>query len=212
MNGDRELEMEMRRRTILAACFLASALCLPEAKAGVIVENFTITGTGIAGSGTITLTTTGNPAVDEITALSGFFSTTNNGGFSGAITGLNPGSYDASSPSTDYYSTWDNLFYPTGSPSACGLGTPASGSLLDWCGVDFLVAGGYEVNVFGSIAPTVEYQLSDGLSGGTSYIDNDPTVNFQVSPEPASFTLLGTGLLGMAVILFRKTRPSGLVP
>jgi hypothetical protein len=44
MNGDRELKMEVRGRTILGALFLVSAFCLPEAKAGVIVENLTITG------------------------------------------------------------------------------------------------------------------------------------------------------------------------
>jgi hypothetical protein len=32
-----------------------------------------------------------------------------------------------------------------------------------------------------------------------------------VTPEPGSLLLLGTGLLGLAVILFRKAKPSGLV-
>ena len=192
-------------RTALAALAFASAFCLPEAKAGLITENFNITGSGIAGSGTITLTTTGNPAIDDITGIAGFFSTTNNGGFSGTITGLNPGSYSASSPTVDPLSTWDNLFYPTGSPSSCLASTAASGSLLDICGLDFLVAGGYEANVFGATGASVGYNLSDGLTGSGSYIDNAAPVSFQATPEPASSTVLGAGLLVLAAILYRRT-------
>jgi len=104
---------------------LAATLCSPSANAGSITDNWTITGAGITGSGTITLATTGNPAVDDVTGITGFFSTTNNGGFSGAITGLNPGSYSSTAPTTDALSaTYDNLFYPSGSAPVCAGFTP----------------------------------------------------------------------------------------
>jgi hypothetical protein len=135
------------------------------------------------------------------------------GGFSGGVTGLNPGSYSNAAPTHDALgSTWDNLFYPAGSPPTC---TDATGSanLLDVCGVDFLVAGGDEVNIFGSIG-TNGYDVFDGTqSGSVIYDNNAPLTSFTVSaglsPEPSASLLLGTGLPGLAVIRLRKARRSG---
>jgi hypothetical protein len=59
---------------------------------------------------------------------------------------------------------------------------------------------------------------------GTGYLNaaflqsGDPAVygvgdvyNVYPTPEPSSLFLLGTGLLGLAVVVFRKAKPSGMV-
>lgn len=90
---------------------MAAALAItPAALANTI--GFTITGDGITSSGTFTFQPTGTPGIEKITAITGNFSTTNDGGFSGAITGLPSGSWDSSNPSSNSLSVWDNLFYP----------------------------------------------------------------------------------------------------
>jgi hypothetical protein len=198
----------MRKPLWIILTAVLVAIGVPNARADQ-VDTFTITGTGITGSGTITLMTTGTPGVDEITGITGNFSTTNNGGFSGSITGLNPGSYNASSPTVEPLSTYDNLFYTSGSTLPC-LGSGPAGGVLDFCGLDFLVAGGYEVNVFG-VPGGSGYLVSDGKAGGTSYIDFEAPATFVATPapEPSSVALLLTALLAMA-FMGRKRIVQGL--
>jgi hypothetical protein len=52
--------------------------------------------------------------------------------------------------------------------------------------------------------PGTSYSLSYG--DGIFY---PGTMEVSTTPEPGSLFLLGTGLLGLAVILFRKAKPSG---
>ena len=155
----------LMRDTFGICVLLLAALCALQARADTTVGTFTITGGGFNASGTITLTSTSDPTVDEITGITGTFSTTS-GGFSGAITGLSPASYSTSNPTIGPLARYDNLYYPSGSAPALN-GHPAGGTLDD-DGLDFMVAGGYTVNVFERGAGS-GFLLSDGLSFDLRY-------------------------------------------
>jgi hypothetical protein len=162
-------------RTLAISVLLMGALYSPQARAGTTVQNFTITGAGISGSGTITLATTADPTVDQIVGITGTFSTIS-GGFSGAITGLTPASYSSANPTVGAFERYDNLFYPTG--SAPGEESSPPGGILDLYGLDFMVAGGYTVNVFEE-GTTIGFLLDDGL---TSNVDHHVPITFTVTP------------------------------
>lgn len=153
---------------------LLGALC---AHAATTVATFTISGGGISASGTLTLTPTSDPTVDQITGITGTFSTTS-GGFAGMITGLTPASYSSSNPTVTAFSEFDNLYYPTGMAPAL-KGHPAGG-VLDDDGLNFMVAGGYSVNVFERGA-TSGFILTDGLN---STLDMDVNVTMVITLPP----------------------------
>jgi hypothetical protein len=201
LDAKREFSKEnskMRKSMWIILAVLFAALGAPNARANGIDDSFTINGPGITGSGTIILMASGTPGVDEITGITGNFATTNNGGFSGSITGLNsPSSYDPTNPTVDNITFYDNLFYPSASALSCAGG--AIGGLLDDCGLDFLVAGGYEVNLFG-LGASGGYQLLDGTTSGSAIFDNVVPVTFAVTPEPSSAALLSIALLAMAFV------------
>jgi hypothetical protein len=172
-------------------------------------------------------TTAGIPDADggvNITSFTGTYSDPVDG-VSGAIS-LYPGNgtYENYLVSANGSWDYDNLYYP----KANAPGT--SGGLFDYYGLLFNIGPSnnpdeWEVNFWANTNTTyilVESETEPGqdyLNQSTGIgISNpadptgptDPTGPIiSPTPEPGSLLLLGTGLLGLAAVLYRKAKPSG---
>ncbi len=194
----------MNKLFLLVTAFL---LCFAQARANSITYSFNFSGSGTTSSGYFT-TVTGTGGADDITGISGVFKDVP-GGFSGTITGLGAGSYSATNPTSSNNTVFDNLYYARGSSASCS-GQPGGG-VFDFCGLDFFVRSGsgtlYEVNLFGTGGTGTGYQIIDHLANSSTTIQNNAPVTFTdvaIAPEPASWSMVLTGLLGAAGIAKRR--------
>ena len=95
--------------------------------------------------------------------------------------------------------SYDNLYYPGGSPITCA-GYPGAGGFLDIYGVLFTLANGDVVDFWsnGTFAegPPLSYSVAV-VNSGMSVVDyRSGGVAASAVPEPASLGLLAVGLLG----------------
>lgn len=188
-------------------------------------SSYSISGSGVSASGYFTYepsTVVGDPVgAYTITGIDGTFSDSKLGLVDVAITGLMPldpldppnptpfpGSFSshpvANSPSQEPAFSYDNLYYPDGSPVTCP-DYPGSGGYLDVYGLTFIVDDQYAVNVWSNgIIPGVPGPLTYGLQVLAFDAPNATYVNLEylaggvqlAVPEPGSLCLVATGVLG----------------
>ena len=194
------------------------------ALADVVDVNFSFTAPGgISGSGVFTVMTTADPTVDYITGITGTFLDTGDG-VSGPISGLVPSAYSNVCPGAANFSpagySYDNLYYPSGSPAICAFDYPFSGGVLDIFGVLFNVndAGTtYTVNLYSDgVLPGIGLVYGLNVAEGVTTINNglgDSGVylaSFTSSPvpEPAKISYLLVGVAALIFVARRKSAPA----
>lgn len=210
----------MKNAVLVAGALAGAMVCTQQVRAAVIP--FIFGGSGITGSGSFTVgpdTVAGDPAnALAITGMSGTFSDTNVGIGGATITGIVPISPVAGDPMApksfsvfavtnppppDAGISYDDLIYLDGSPIVC-TGYPGSGGFLDVYGVLFTIDDGgttYTVDLWsngrGPHLPPLNYGAIV-IDPTDTIVDNKGGLTASV-PEPAAVSVLGIGLLGLAL-------------
>jgi PEP-CTERM motif len=225
----------MRKKLVVSATLLLAASLPWQANAGTF--DFSFAGAGV--SGTVELTygaaTDGKyPQAFEVTGISGTFSDSNNGLniVNAPIGPLEAIKHDTPEPTNllaplDFsrfavtaglpaqnhgFLTYDNLFYPGGSPPTAS-DYQVHGGFLDIYGLLFDIGGGGVVDFWsnGDFSGTGTGPIDYGVAVATT----DTSLDYvgggvSITPEPSAFVLLGSGLLGMLVWRRRASRQSSL--
>ncbi len=209
----------MEKLRLALTILVAAAAIAGEAHASSIVSNFS--GPGVSGSLMLTYGTATDakyPNAYEVTGISGTFSDSNNSLHivNATVGSLVPITHDTPDPTnllaphdfsrfavasglpsnTHGLLTYDNLFYPGGSPPTASDYT-AHGGFLDIYGLMFKIGDGGEVVDLWSNGAGSNGVVDYGVAVATSSVALDYVVGGVSVPEPDSFWLIGSGLLGM---------------
>lgn len=215
------------RKLAVSATLLAASF-LHRAEAAAITFNFA--GSGVSGSITLTYgaaTDAKYSQAFEVTGITGTFTDLNNGlNIVNAPIGglvairrdtpevdnlLAPNDFSRFAvatgldPLNNGFLTYDNLYYPGGSPQTAS-DYPPHGGFLDIYGLMFTIPGDRVVNFWsnGDFGGTVDYGAAVATSAMA--LDYVGGVTATVVPEPGAFVLLGSGLAGVMLLRRRRAR------
>ena len=226
--------MMTKKLVVSAALLLAASLPWP---ASASTFAFSFAGSGVGGSVELTYgvaTDAKYPQAFEITGISGTFSDSNNGLniVNATIGPLEPIKNDTPEPTNllaphDFsrfavaaglpaqnhgFLTYDNLFYPGGSPPTAS-DYPVHGGFLDIYGLLFDIGGGRVVNFWsnGDFSGTGTGPIDYGVGvathdGALDYVGGGAAV----APEPSALVLLSSGLIGILAWRRRAARQKSL--
>ena len=227
----------MRNAYAAAAAVIMSASLTCQASADTFSFNFD--GSGVSGSIQLTYDVNPNagsdwpgsvPNVNDpigsfvVTGILGNFSDSNLGILNAQITSIvssipqNPGELDntyaphsfgfypnGSAPGFSY----DNLFYPNGSPQVAPPDHyPFHGGYFDIYGLVFTIAGGDSVNLWsnGNTPDGLTYGI--GVTDGTDVLDR-ATVTVAAVPESSTWAMMILGFAGVGFMAYRrKSKPA----
>lgn len=207
-------------RKLAVSATLVFAALLPW-RANASTFTFGFTGPGVNGTVTLTYgsaTDSTYPQAFEVTGISGGFTDTNNGlnilnapiGPLVAINHATPESTNLLAPhdfsrfavssglpaDNHGFLTYDNLFYPNGSPQTA-TDYQGYGGFLDIYGLLFDIGGGKVVDFWSNGHFSPDGPIDYGVAVATADTSLDYVGSVALAPEPGSFALLGSGLLGV---------------
>jgi hypothetical protein len=220
----------MRKQLIVSATLLLMSLLTGVANAS--SYGFSFAGAGVSGTIRITYGTATDakyPNAYEVIGISGKFSDSNYGLniVNAPILGLEPLNYAsptsgnlaapndfskfavaAAPPLPPHHPpalTYDNLFWPGGSP-VTATGYPFYGGFLDIYGLMFDIGGGKVAGLWSIGDPT---GVDAGPIYGVGVATAGTALDYQrsgvsITPEPGTFAMLGSGIIGLAGLLRRK--------
>ena len=208
------------------AAITALAVVAGEARATTVGVNFS--GAGVKGSLTLTYGTATDakyPSAFEVTGISGTFSDSNLHIVNAPVGSLVPINFATPEPTNllaphDFSKfavasglppvnngalTYDNLFWPGGSPQTAS-DYPPHGGFLDIYGLMFTIGGGTVVDLFsnGILSPGSNADYGVAVATSAQSLDYVAHGVSALVPEPGSLALLASGVLGL--LIWRRSR------